>query len=111
MINMDLAYRTLDHIAEHPEEHNQSTWRCGTTACYAGHAAILAGAQWCDPRDGYPISCVHTPDGVIEHVRFFAQQELQLTDGQADRLFHGSNTLEKLREIVDDLVYNYTEED
>jgi hypothetical protein len=44
----DLAYATLDYIREHPEEWNQCSYygkktaECGTTACFAGHAIILA---------------------------------------------------------------------
>lgn len=38
----DLAYATLDYIREHPGEWDQTTWICGATACFAGHALVLA---------------------------------------------------------------------
>jgi hypothetical protein len=38
----DLAYATLDYIREHPEQWDQTTWICGTTGCFAGHALALA---------------------------------------------------------------------
>jgi len=43
----DLAYATLDYIREHPEEWNQSSYfsTCGSTACFAGRALLLAGEQ------------------------------------------------------------------
>jgi hypothetical protein len=47
--NVDLLRRTLAYIEEHPQEWNQRAWRCGTTACFAGHAVILDGGRWADP--------------------------------------------------------------
>jgi hypothetical protein len=41
-MNEELAYATLDHIREHPEEWNQATYFCRTTACFGGRAIILA---------------------------------------------------------------------
>jgi hypothetical protein len=40
--NTELAYETLDYIREHPEEWDQNQFVCGTTACYAGRAALIS---------------------------------------------------------------------
>lgn len=46
--NAALAYRVLDHIDAHPEQHDQSQWiattaDCGTIACFAGWTCLLSG--------------------------------------------------------------------
>jgi hypothetical protein len=56
--NAELAYRVLDHIDAHPEQHDQSDFvrrpagtssltaesmPCGTTACFAGWTVLLSG--------------------------------------------------------------------
>jgi hypothetical protein len=48
--NADLAWRVLDHIDAHPEQHNQKSWvsrpdgaDCGTAACFAGWTCLLSG--------------------------------------------------------------------
>lgn len=45
MANIELLDKVLDHIEKNPESWNQSAWRCGTTYCFAGHAALLSGWQ------------------------------------------------------------------
>jgi hypothetical protein len=47
-LNLPLLQKALDHIEAHPEEWNQGSWGqtvqgCGTTACLAGHIALLDG--------------------------------------------------------------------
>lgn len=41
--NAELAYRVLDQIDAHPEAWDQTTWQCGTSACFAGWAVRLSG--------------------------------------------------------------------
>lgn len=45
--NAALAYAVLDQIDAHPEQWNQGVWvgraACGTVACLAGWACLLAG--------------------------------------------------------------------
>jgi hypothetical protein len=46
--NAELAYRVLDHIDAHPEQHDQRVWienrsECGTAACLAGWVCLLSG--------------------------------------------------------------------
>ena len=41
--NAELAYRVLDHIDANPNEWKQSSWQCGSAACFAGWAVRLSG--------------------------------------------------------------------
>lgn len=41
--NAELAYKVLDHIDANPNEWKQSTWQCGSAACFAGWAIRLSG--------------------------------------------------------------------
>lgn len=41
--NIELAYEALDYIREHPEEWDQASYTCGSTACFAGRASLIAG--------------------------------------------------------------------
>jgi hypothetical protein len=36
----------LVHIVEHPEDYDQTVWKCGTTHCVAGWITQLAGWNW-----------------------------------------------------------------
>lgn len=40
-----LLRKVRDHCVVHPEEHDQSTWWCGTSRCIAGWIADLTGAE------------------------------------------------------------------
>lgn len=48
-LNVPLAYSVLDHIDAHPESWDQADWGrkndCGTRACFAGWAVLLAGGE------------------------------------------------------------------
>lgn len=48
-INVPLLRKTLEYAEDHPEEINLFTWAsvtsCGTTACIAGTAVLLAGHE------------------------------------------------------------------
>lgn len=48
--NAELAWRVIDHIDAHPDQHDQEVWirrgdGCGTVACLAGWACLLGGDQ------------------------------------------------------------------
>lgn len=105
-VNVDLLQRTLAHIEAHPEEWNQGTWRCGTAACFAGHAAILAGAQWAEPdyetAPWLDNEKVITPSGERREVFDYAPEVLGLAH-HSHPLFNASNDLEDLRRIVGEL--------
>ncbi|WP_084963294.1 hypothetical protein [Thermoactinospora rubra] len=123
MVNTTLLRQTLAHILRHPEGWRQSTWRCGTTACFAGWAAILAGGRWLlEVDDGTPaalylvaaeeeiregLALEHVlPGGDIGRGVFVAdraQRVLGLTADQRTRLFASTNDLSRLHVIVSQL--------
>lgn len=111
-INVPLLKTTLAYIEAHPEEWDQSEWRCGTGACFAGHAAILHGAKWRgrNATDMHVIS----PDGATYMVDSYAREALGLelrpyTDPNDKvcyygiELFRAGNSLDDLRRIVGEL--------
>jgi hypothetical protein len=112
--NAPLLLKTLHHIEAHPEEWNQEIWLCDTTACFAGRAALLDGAE--------PIGRVDLlarPDDPQQHIYYFAddlrvvtvrdraRRILGLTKRQAGALFDSSNTLDDLRAEVYRLTGDY----
>jgi hypothetical protein len=114
--NVPLLRQTLAHIEAHPEDWNQGSWRCDTAACFAGHAALLAGATWAhraedgvdlenladiDP-EAYEAVCPPRAEGTVR-VSTYAQQVLGIKLGDAARLFEATNELDDLRRIVDEL--------
>lgn len=106
--NIPLLRRTLDHIRAHPEEWRQGYWRCGTTMCFAGHAAFLAGGEWFHPEDPMCSYMVAQP-GEVTYLRGAVRVEdrarrvLGLTEGQADELFAGINTLGEIETLIDEI--------
>ncbi len=86
-IQKDNLHAVMAQIEEHPEMWDQSSWHCGTSHCFGGWAQVLSGAQI-----------------TSDNVRHDARRWLGLTCREADLLFRGGNTLEKLREYVDALV-------
>jgi hypothetical protein len=112
MANASLLRRTLQYIKEHPEKHNQSYWfargDCGTTACFAGTAARLSGYKpyWLTLESTeYAVhDDAEFPSAENISVEILGQQLLELSSGEADRLFHGDNTLTDLERIVDGII-------
>lgn len=108
--NAPLLLKTLEHIENHPEEWNQESWMCGTTACFAGHAALLDGGEICvDSLDGWFVARDDDPrdalwtlaDGRLKiHAEIRARHALALDNQQAERLFSAGNTLDDLRAEV-----------
>lgn len=111
--NAPLLLATMTYIEEHPEEHDQAIWICGTVACFAGHAVLLDGGvpasegdgALVEARDDDPPASVHQwRIGPVIPVRSRAIRILGLTGDQATALFHGDNTLDDLRAEVARLV-------
>jgi hypothetical protein len=94
----------MDHIRAHPEEHDQKYWICGTRACVAGRADLLAGyapseGTWWN--DSYETNMVRHPNtGEEFHVRDKAAELMQLTCMEADALFHTDNDLVLLEQVT-----------
>jgi hypothetical protein len=101
-VNAPLMLKTLDHIHEHPEEYDQGEWAartaCGTTACFAGTAVMIAGYDF----DFRVYEDVNATDKLTngQFIREVARQELGLTMMQADALFYGGNTLKEVENLV-----------
>lgn len=86
-----LAKHVRNHIAAHPEKHNQDFYflepyeeenelGCGTQACIAGWTAILSGARFAVGAE------VETPDGNL-NVEAYAAAALGINVTEADFLF------------------------
>lgn len=100
MPNHPRLLASLNWAEQHPEQHNQLSWRCETGMCFAGITATLAGAQWyAESSDVTRAYLVHV-DGRPMHVSVFARDYLELDHRQADELFHWSNTLDDIRKII-----------
>jgi hypothetical protein len=94
----ELAYDVLAHIRANPHEWDQGTWlhetRCGTVACFAGWACLLAGDE------AHFGDTVMTEDGVLD-VDVRAADLLDLTCDDANDLFSEYNTLVDLERYVE----------
>ena len=100
-MNVSLAEDTLGRIIAEPENWDQEVWVCGTTRCFAGHAAELAGGivvQW--DVAAYRSAMCLTPDGRLVAVSDYAAEVLELTPGQAFCLFAATNRLGDLQAWV-----------
>jgi hypothetical protein len=103
------AYEVLDFIEAHPEKLRMSAWiyngshvplmgydkaraisECGTAACFAGWAALLAGRTFV----GYGLL-----DG-DEWVFEYSADLLGLDGEEEDRLFWWAKDLDEVREVV-----------
>jgi hypothetical protein len=116
-LNAELAYRVLDHIDAHPEQHDQGLWfaekyECGTVACFAGWTAMLAGGRLAKVKDEWDFATTVIVGGLPEeligkHVSYAAAVLLGIAEdlddedeAQALRIFNGHNTREDLGELV-----------
>lgn len=113
-IDLDLLEAAMSEIEQNPEHHDQQAWSknvlnrdCQTTFCYAGHVAILAGAQ--PPTDALMGWYVDFESNTTQpwsvrsalFVGEYAQKKLGITEKDADALFHGAATIPQLRVMVD----------
>lgn len=80
----------------HEEHYNQGTFGektpCGTTACIAGHVAIVAGARlvWTQREYGNPGAMECRLGSDVDTIASFAQTALGLLPSQAMKLFEAS---------------------
>lgn len=104
--NVPLLQKALDHIEAYPEEWDQDTWgtrsSCGTTACLAGHIALLTGwepgnAHTTPDLPGGEEWSIVVKDGRYVPVSEVALEELGVPAGrdpsdQVRNLFDSTNT-------------------
>lgn len=127
---MTIDFELLDDAVRDAETdangivHNQATWisaaeydpetdePCGTAMCLAGRIGLLAGAKlppspdrvwFVNPVTGESEWVNWDPRHQRVHIATFARRRAGLTEGQADALFEGSNTLPEIRAMVDHL--------
>lgn len=118
--NVELLRATMDFIERHPEKHEQAQWatQCGTAFCYAGHAALLAGATppgantlafgrfWTIDPDTFQSRSETTLEQIASGtllVDEFAARQLGITVSEMEVMFAGDRTREQLRMLVDAL--------
>lgn len=129
-INFPLLEEILAYLEAHPNQWEQDNWfrvvdlnsgyaryesekvimeevnSCGTTMCFAGHAALRMGFP-VPPKDNGKIWTREVVDeggdAYNEEVFIFAQNVLGLTYSQGDALFASVNTLLDLHNIIEAL--------
>jgi len=117
-VNVPLLRKTLEWAYEQhlkaergePSEWNQSNWilttECGTVCCIAGKITIDAGwtPVWGFVGGGEVVRRDGISDDVSDDVSSYASdvatRELGLTEGQAQLLFSGANTIEDLYSLA-----------
>ena len=120
--NYPLLRKTLEHIEQHPEEHEQDVWGkqtpCGTSFCFAGHALNIGGAKlswgekpnwWdlCHPDKAY----IPDMDGAILpgqtdilDPHSAARELLGLSEAEASHLFWAGRTIKGIRTFVNKIL-------
>ena len=114
MPDKDMLYATLDRViaADADGTWNQKAWveinDCGTAFCYAGHLLHSQGWQPIRLAADMPWNSVGLiKDGEVllwTGIGARAAALLGLTGEEADALFSEDNTLEELKELVDQIV-------
>ena len=112
---LDLLDAAIDHIEKHPETWDQTTWRCRTGMCLAGHIAILAGGRWAAATGCHLVREPGEPADPylsLESVRVSCRAErligARILDGDEDDeddrdLFDANNTLDDIKAMRDEL--------
>jgi hypothetical protein len=81
----------MQYIKDHPEQHDQSVFACGTSACFAGWAAILSGWSARDVQRNWNMWAT-------------GAELLGIDAHSAAFLFAPWNTISMLESMVQDLV-------
>jgi hypothetical protein len=87
-------------------EWDQFDWRCGTGGCFAAHAALATGWVWAMPQGPLMLRSGQLDGDLVDvselqSARVVAVRELDLTQGQADAVFHENNTRRVLQALRD----------
>lgn len=126
-VNLELLNATLEMIKANPDKYDQNSWvktdeysPCGTTMCFAGQAAVLAGAEIPDPKKHNIVDWFVSKDEKksylniddvyygnnevpSEHVQDFATRELNLSFEEREYLFECDRTIEEIERAVREL--------
>lgn len=121
VLNVEALIATYDHIRRNPQNWDQTTWKCGTAYCYAGHVGSWLYGMRMDVFDHVylnedalvDLAKYEIPDEFMiprgreldddVHVADFAGAVLGLTGEEVDVLFEGANTLADIREFIEKL--------
>lgn len=107
--NKELLLKTLEWVEEHEDPDNedglfwdQAQWRsdCGTAMCFAGAACMLNGDRF------HQIGTRWRANGAPISIR--AQEILGLSEGDAEALFYGENSLNEISAIVEEVMGRIT---
>lgn len=106
--NWPLLWKTYDHIVAHPEEWDQTEYAtkrtCGTAACFAGTAVLIAEPTatfvWQADGDENFVASIAVVDGEKRAIATVAAEHLGLDPWEADVLFDGHNSLEEITRIL-----------
>ena len=90
--NVDLLQKVMQHIIDHPEQHEQMVFisDCGTAACFAGWAGLFSG-----------MTAKQVDSAYMWHQ---GANLLGLTKDEAHALFDSDNSRPMLELMVKDLV-------
>jgi hypothetical protein len=106
VVNIDKLDKALASIDAGEREWDQFEWRCGAGGCFAAHAGFATGWVWA--MDAGPLMRrSDQPDGdlidvsELQSARVVAMSELDLTNDQAEALFHEQNTRRVLQALRD----------
>lgn len=122
-MNVALAKKVLTKVRKHPERHNQDEFvsgltqldtktmkgtACGTTACLAGWAGVLAAPKGTriDPNN----TTLMFPDGSSMDIERYATEQLDLTSDQAGALFYcfdNATAIKRLEYLTTNPVASY----
>lgn len=110
MVNVPELERVLAYCRDNPDKHDQSNWICGTTACFAGHAALLNGWKpvlatvWDGTVWDGSTAYVTKDDQGNRSLPIVAAGILGLDDDQAHNLFITCQTFDALELAVKDII-------
>jgi len=125
MANVELLKETLQYIKDNPQKWNQRVWyqndtclvpvdieveevnSCGTAFCFAGHVAIRTGFP-APPKDNYASWFRVEENGKYTFVEQYAQEQLELSNDQADALFQADNSMDDLEWMVNEIISDPT---
>ena len=84
-----------------PDGWEQSTWRCKTGKCFAGHGVSLAdGLSWFNPNPDSSDPYVRHTELGVSYCDSAMEYFYGLTKSEAFSLFHLTNTLDDLRQMI-----------
>lgn len=101
MGNVELLKKVRDHILMLPETHDQDIWHCGTTACIAGHAAVMAGGVLRkNPGGWFELT---NEEGTLVHTPDFAAQKLEMNEDEVEYVFYcmdNETSIKRLDQVI-----------